>query len=63
MYLGMIAILLAIAILLGSATPFLVVFPIAMLFDRVFVISEERMLIETFGERFQQYQQRVRRWI
>jgi len=63
MYLGMTLILLGIAMLLGSATPFAVV-PIAgVLFDRVFISPEERMLEDTFGDQFRECRKRVRRWI
>ena len=63
MYLGMTLILLGIAVLLGSASPFAVVPVIAVLFDRVFIVPEERMLEETFGDHFREYRGRVRRWI
>ena len=63
MYLGMTLILLGIALLLGSATPFGVVVILAVLFDRVFIAPEERMLEETFGDQFRQYRNRVRKWI
>ena len=63
MYLGMTLILLGIALLLGSATPFGVVIILAVLFDHVFIVPEERMLEETFGDQFRQYRNRVRKWI
>lgn len=63
MYLGIMLILLGIVMLLGSATPFAVV-PIAgVLFDRLFISPEERMLERTFGDQFREYRKRVRRWI
>jgi protein-S-isoprenylcysteine O-methyltransferase Ste14 len=49
--------------MLGSATAFLVVLLLAALLDRVFIIPEEEMLDETFGEQFRQYRGRVRRWL
>jgi protein-S-isoprenylcysteine O-methyltransferase Ste14 len=63
MYLGMVLILLAVALLLGSATPFVVAFLFWAVLQYVFVVDEERMLEDTFGDRFRQYRQRVRRWI
>jgi protein-S-isoprenylcysteine O-methyltransferase Ste14 len=63
MYLGMSLILLGIALLLGSATPLVVVIVLPILFDRVFIMPEEKMLEETFGDEFRQYRNRVRRWI
>jgi protein-S-isoprenylcysteine O-methyltransferase Ste14 len=63
MYLGMVTMILGVAILLGSAGPFLVVPILGIIFQRVFINPEERMLAATFGERFRQYRRRVRRWI
>lgn len=63
MYLGMILILFGVAMLLGSASPFVVVPLLAALLDRVFIAPEEQMLQDTFGGRFLQYRKRVRRWI
>jgi protein-S-isoprenylcysteine O-methyltransferase Ste14 len=63
MYLGMILIVLGLALLFGSATPFVVVLVFGVVLHRAFVVREERMLEDTFGERFRQYRQRVRRWI
>ncbi len=63
MYLGMSLILLGIALLFGSATPLLVVPVFALLVDRVFIVPEQRMLEATFGEQFQEYRRRVRRWV
>jgi len=63
MYLGMTLILLGIALLLGSATPLVTVVVLPVLFDRVFITPEERMLEDTFGDEFRQYRKRVRRWI
>ena len=63
MYLGMTASLLGIAILLGTATPFAIVPVFAVASDRVFIVPEERMLEQAFGDEFRQYRNRVRRWI
>ena len=63
MYLGMTLILLGLALLLGSATPFAVVAVLAILFDRIFIAPEESMLEDTFGDTFRQYLKSVRRWI
>ena len=63
MYLGMILIVSGIAILAGSASPWLVVAVLAILLDRVFIVREERMLAETFGAAFEQYKRRVRKWL
>jgi len=63
MYLGMTLIILGMALLLGSATPWFVVVLLPFLFDRVFIAPEEKMLEETFGDEFRAYRKRVRKWI
>jgi protein-S-isoprenylcysteine O-methyltransferase Ste14 len=63
MYLGMTLILLRIAMFLGSAAPFAIVVLLAVLLDRVFIVPEQRNLLDTFGTSFREYQGRVRRWI
>jgi len=63
MYLGMELILLGGAIALGSLTPFLAVVGMGVLFDRIFIIPEEIMLEEIFGQAFRDYCRRVRKWI
>ena len=63
MYLGMTLILLGVALLLGSLTPFAVVIVLPILFDRAFISPEEEMLEDTFGDQFREYRERVRRWI
>ncbi len=63
MYVGMIFILAGIALLAGSISPWLVVVAMIVVFDRYYISSEERMLEDTFGEAFEEYKQRVKRWI
>lgn len=63
MCLGMTLIVLGLAVLLDSATPFAVVAVFAILLDRIFISPEERMLEDTSGDSFQQYRKRVRRWV
>ncbi|MGD8571486.1 MAG: isoprenylcysteine carboxylmethyltransferase family protein [Gammaproteobacteria bacterium] len=63
MYLGMILILLGVAILTGSLTPFFVVPVFAIIMEKIFVNIEERMLAEKFGETWLEYKSKVRRWI
>ena len=48
MYLGMTLILLGIALLLDSATPFAVAVAIVVFFDRHFIVREQPLLEETF---------------
>jgi protein-S-isoprenylcysteine O-methyltransferase Ste14 len=63
MYLGFVLILLGIAILLGSASPFLIILLFAFAMDRIFIKDEERMLEEKFVQSWLEYKHRVRRWI
>ena len=63
MYLGFVLILLGLAVLLGSLTPFFVVPIFAVVMDRVFIVVEERMLAEQFGRVWLDYKAKVRRWM
>jgi len=56
-------ILMGVAVLAGSATPWIAMVLFAGLMDRLFISPEERMLEQTFGEAFTQYKCGVRRWI
>lgn len=62
-YLGMCAILLRVAMLVGSHVTFVlpVVFMIPM--EGIFIPLEERNLEEIFGERYVEYRKKVRRWM
>lgn len=62
-YLSMVLLLLGVAVLFGSVTPFSVVVAFAVLIDRVFIAGEERMLRTTFADEYETYCRRVRRWI
>lgn len=62
-YLGLVVALLGIAALMGSLTPLVVVALFALVIDRLFITMEERMLRERFGEEYEAYRRRVRRWI
>lgn len=63
MYLGMVAILLGVAVGLGS-TWALIVPPVFMgLIQTMFIRMEERILEEQFGAAYLAYRDRVRRWI
>ncbi len=63
MYLGMFFIVAGIALIEGSISPWLVVAALAIVLDRIFVVPEEKMLKETFGDAFEQYSRRVPRWL
>ena len=63
MYLAMLLLLVGVAWLLGSVTAFLPV-PLMYLVLRHRVIAvEEGMLEETFGDEYQDYKRKVRRWL
>ncbi len=63
MYLGFILILLGVAVILGSLTPWLVIPIFAILMDRVFIQVEERMLAEQYGQSWLMYKAGTRRWL
>lgn len=63
MYLGYVLILLGVATMLRSLTPFLVIPVFAALMEVVFMRVEERMLHERFGDAWSVYKRTVRRWI
>ena len=63
MYLGMVLGLAGWAVLLGKATPWLVVVAFAALLDRWHVPFEERALERRFGADYEAYRRQVRRWI
>jgi protein-S-isoprenylcysteine O-methyltransferase Ste14 len=63
MYVGFVLVLLGVAALLRSVTPFAVVVAFAVLMDRGFVAVEERMLAQRFGAEWERYRRRTRRWL
>jgi protein-S-isoprenylcysteine O-methyltransferase Ste14 len=63
MYLGFVLILLGVAILLRSLTPWIILPIFVVLMERVFIQVEERMLEERFGSTWLAYKKKVRRWI
>ena len=62
-YVGMIALLIGLALLLGTLSPFAVCIAFALLLRYRFVRVEEKMLAERFGAEWQDYSARVRRWL
>ena len=63
MYLGMAMILLGAGFILGSITSFVgIIFFIAVI-EIVFIPQEEKNLHEQFGEKYEAYEKKVRRWI
>jgi protein-S-isoprenylcysteine O-methyltransferase Ste14 len=63
MYFGFVLVLLGIAVLVGSLTPFAVVVAFGVLMDRVFIPAEEAAMETTFGTAWLGYKAKVRRWI
>ena len=63
MYLGMVLLFGGLAVLLGTVTPVLVVPVLVCIIATKFIAAEEQAMDATFGEAYQAYKQRVRRWI
>jgi protein-S-isoprenylcysteine O-methyltransferase Ste14 len=63
MYLGMVAILLGIAIALGSLVTFVLPIVFVILMETMFIPFEEKNLEEVFGREYLDYKKNVRRWI
>ena len=63
MYLGMVLVLLAWAVLLASVWSLAGPALFALYITRYQIVPEERALAELFGESFAAYRRRVRRWI
>ena len=62
-YLGMVGALIGLALMLGTAAPFLVIPAFAILIDLRFIRAEEADLERVFGEAYRDYKARVRRWL
>jgi protein-S-isoprenylcysteine O-methyltransferase Ste14 len=63
MYLGFVLILVGVAMLMGSLTPFTLILAFAILMDKSYIVIEEEMLAEKFNENWQVYAGQVRKWI
>jgi protein-S-isoprenylcysteine O-methyltransferase Ste14 len=63
MYLGMVQLLIGVALLFGTLSPWFVIPLFAWWIDRRFIAQEEMMLEEHFGEDYLAFKRRVRRWI
>ena len=62
-YVGMVAILFGVGMILGSALPFIVPPLFGWAIQRRFIAREEEMLAATFGEEYDEYRRKVRRWV
>lgn len=63
MYVGFTFVLLGEAIYLGSLSAFFAPLAMYYILDTQFIPFEEKMLEETFQEKYKQYQKRVCRWL
>jgi protein-S-isoprenylcysteine O-methyltransferase Ste14 len=63
MYAGFVLIVLGVALLLGSLSPFAVVVVLFFVLETLYVRTEEAMLAAHFGEEWAAYRAQVRRWI
>ncbi len=63
MYLGMVVILLGIALLFGTFTPFIPIPIFVWLIQTIFISNEEIVMERTFGDEYREYKERVRRWL
>lgn len=63
MYLGLVLVLLGLGIALGSAIPFAVVPAFVWLMAVRFIEPEEKLMAEQFGDAYETYKSKVRRWL
>jgi len=63
MYLGFVLILLGLAILLGSTSPFLAPIVMFIVLEIKFIPYEEKNLEVTFGQKYINYKDKVRKWL
>jgi protein-S-isoprenylcysteine O-methyltransferase Ste14 len=63
MYLGFVLLLIGVAILLSSLSPWVIIPIFIILMDKVFIRIEELMLADKFNTTWQKYKKKVRKWI
>ena len=63
MYLAMVIVQIGAAMAWGTVSPFLVPPVLAWILSRRFISVEELAMARTFGDAFDAYRQRVRRWL
>lgn len=63
MYLGFVIVAFSIALLLGSLIPLGIALIHWVVVDRWYISFEEKRMVEKFGENYNDYKKRVRRWI
>ena len=62
-YLSMVISLSGLAIVFGTASPVMIIPLFALFIQKRFIVPEEAMMRETFGDEYETYTRRVRRWI
>jgi protein-S-isoprenylcysteine O-methyltransferase Ste14 len=63
MYLGMVAAIIGVAIVLGSLVAFIAPVAFYLTMSVAFICHEEKAMEDTFGQEYLNYRNRVRRWI
>ena len=63
MYVGMNSFLLGLLIILNNPINFIFLVTFFFIVRNLFVIKEEVQMLETFGEEYQAYKNKVRRWL
>ena len=63
MYVGVVLMLAGVSLLLGSLVALVPALLLAIFLDRRFIRVEEEMLAEKFGDAWQTYRGRTRRWL
>ncbi|MDA8962464.1 isoprenylcysteine carboxylmethyltransferase family protein [Congregibacter sp.] len=63
MYLGMLLVLVAWGLYLGSGLSFVVLIGFVAYMTRFQIVPEERFMTQSFGDAYTRYQQSVRRWL
>ena len=63
MYLGMFLALLGEAVILGSVIAFLIPLAWITTIEAIFIPTEERSMQDIFGNEYQEYRKKVRRWL
>jgi protein-S-isoprenylcysteine O-methyltransferase Ste14 len=63
MYLSMVLTLMGAWLALGSLSPFLMIVLYLLLTERWYVVPEEKRLSATFGQEYESYRLRTRRWL
>lgn len=63
MYLGFLIALCGTALILSSASPWFFVICFFVITDRWYIVYEEKMMLDKFGDEYRLYQQQVGRWL